>query len=191
MSDEQLEPPLSGAGPRNLVDSSNNGSGNDPLPVDPAVLKKIADELAQSGVKKDRAPSLAISVVREVQTLHSGPLPPVSDFDGYEQICPGAARDILEMAKSDLAHQHEMDKLRASGEIGLKLVAMVIAGLIVFIIVGGAIYAAVAGHENVAIVIATGTGVAAVIGVLAKILLTAPKETPKPKPPTPKRGKRK
>ena len=56
---------------------------------------------------------------------------------------------------------------------------MLVAAGIVFTLVGGAIYAALAGHENVAIAIATGSGIAAVIGVVAKIYI-GPKQSRQP-----------
>jgi uncharacterized membrane protein len=41
---------------------------------------------------------------------HSGPLPTVKDFAGYEQACPGAARVILDMAVNQQKHLHWIEK---------------------------------------------------------------------------------
>jgi uncharacterized membrane protein len=175
--------------------SKPDGDGADPngvagrslVPVPSAVLEKITEELTQGGVRRDRASPLARTVVSQVMAYHSGPLPTVGDFAGYEEICPGAARDILEMAKSDLAHRQRMDHNQMFGDIFLKALAMIIAASIVAILVGGAIYAAVAGHENVAIAIATGSGIATVIGVVARIYLGSKRQPPLPQTPGKKR----
>jgi uncharacterized membrane protein len=58
-------------------------------------------------------------VVRQEQRLevHSGPLPPVSDFSGYDQIVPGAAERILVMAESEISHRHEQERKSLDADI--------------------------------------------------------------------------
>jgi len=41
---------------------------------------------------------------------YSGPLPPASELERYEEVCPGAAKVILEAFQAETNHRHEMDK---------------------------------------------------------------------------------
>lgn len=45
-----------------------------------------------------------------LEQSHSGPLPAPLDFQGYDQIVPGAAERILVMAEKEQAARHEREK---------------------------------------------------------------------------------
>ncbi|MCX7899362.1 MAG: DUF2335 domain-containing protein, partial [Methylocystis sp.] len=111
------------------------------------VIEHVKEDLVKSGVKREQAPRAASRVVEYVASYHSGPLPSVREFRGYEDICPGAARDILTMAQKDQDHEHRMDVVRVRGEIFLKFSGMVFVLLVFALMIGGAIYAAQGGHE--------------------------------------------
>ena len=154
-------------------------------------IEDVKVDLVKSGVSKAQAPQIATRVVQTVASYHSGPLPSVNEFDGYEHVCPGAARDILDMAKSDQAHEQLMDGRRFYGEMTLKIIGMIVVVLILSIMIGGSIYAAMLGFERLAIVIASGSGLALVAGVAVRVLLgRAPKPT-KPAQPAVRSQKRK
>jgi uncharacterized membrane protein len=40
---------------------------------------------------------------------YEGPLPPASEFEHYERVCPGAADRILAMAEKEESHRHETE----------------------------------------------------------------------------------
>ncbi|MHB8129171.1 MAG: DUF2335 domain-containing protein [Mobilitalea sp.] len=40
---------------------------------------------------------------------YEGPLPPASEFERYERVCPGAADRILSMAENEEAHRHRTE----------------------------------------------------------------------------------
>lgn len=52
-------------------------------------------------------------IQRHTQTTmleaYSGPLPPADDFERYENVHPGSARIILEMAEREQKHRHEAE----------------------------------------------------------------------------------
>jgi hypothetical protein len=75
-----------------------------------------------------------------------------------------------------------MDRRQLLGDFILQFSAMVFAFLIVSIMILGAIYAAVSGYENLAITIASGSGLALVAGVVSKIYLNKKAENPPTKP---------
>ena len=56
---------------------------------------------------------------------HEGPLPSVEMFAGYEKVCSGAARDILDMAKTAQSHQNYMQRYAASSEFWLPVIGIV------------------------------------------------------------------
>jgi len=46
---------------------------------------------------------------REIQEIHSGPLPPPQDFAEYEQTLPGVADRILSMAEKQAGHRQALE----------------------------------------------------------------------------------
>ena len=100
-----------------------------------AVVDEIKGELVKSGVPANRVTPLAESVVSMV-VARSGPLPSVEEFEGYDQICPGAARDILNMALKQQDHVHKTERWELLGEICLKVLGImaslaIVAGFLV------------------------------------------------------------
>ncbi|MDW1979894.1 DUF2335 domain-containing protein [Vibrio sp. Vb0304] len=106
------------------------------------------------------------------QTHFSGPLPPPDIMKGYEDICPGAARDILDMAKNDAEHIRQMQKGALRGNT-IETVLGIISGLIISLSAIGAItYAAVSGQPVTAGVVGS---VAVLAGVFMRKKVTRPK----------------
>lgn len=168
------------------TDTDTPATNDKPSLSDPEqVLEQLQKDLVKGGVRRDEAVVLARQVISYVSSYHSGPLPSVRTFAGYEEICPGAARDILDMAKNDQAHRARMEKGMLRGDIFLQSFAIAAAFGIICVMVFGAVYAASIGHESVGITIATGSGFALVAGAVAKILFgkrrkESPEISPKP-----------
>lgn len=118
-------------------------------------------------------------------------VPPAREFAGYEEICPGAARDILDMAKNEQSHRARMETGMLRGEIFLKSLTIVVAFGIICVMTFGAIYAAAFGYEIVGITIASGSGLALVAGVIARIFFGKPnKPIPQSLPSKPSKKRR-
>jgi uncharacterized membrane protein len=61
-----------------------------------------------------RDPELAPQAVARMATavrMFSGPLPPPDVFKGYDDVVPGSAHEILEMARREQCHRHRMQFL--------------------------------------------------------------------------------
>ena len=86
------------------------------------------------------------------QQTYEGPLPPPKVLDAYEKIHPGAAREIIELAKEVQAHRINMDRQAARyamrdsmlgfilgvlGQIGVLLVTLGGFGMAYFYIRAG------------------------------------------------------
>jgi hypothetical protein len=72
-----------------------------------------------------------------------------------------------------------MEKRHIHAEVFLKALAMTVAFGIICIMIIGAVYAAMNNHENVAITIASGSGLTLVVGVIAKIIFGRPQDAVK------------
>jgi len=48
-------------------------------------------------------------IVQRTSMTYEGPLPPASEFERYERVCPGAADRILAMAENEEAHRHRTE----------------------------------------------------------------------------------
>jgi uncharacterized membrane protein len=112
-----------------------------------------------------------------------GPLPAVEDFAGYDQVCPGSAREILDMAVRQQKHSHHMDRYNAHSEFWLPVIGICAAVSIVVAMFTAGIYLALNGHEHLAIGVLTGTGIATVVGtVLQRGKTEDPAPTAPPRP---------
>lgn len=112
------------------------------------------------------------------QTHFSGPLPPPEIMSGYEQICPGAAREILNMATADAAHLREMQKEALRGHRIESVLGILSGFLIALAAIGALTYAAVSGQPITA-------GVVGSVAVLAGVFMR--KRVRKSKPPVVKK----
>lgn len=117
------------------------------VPRDPDEVKKIEAELVQAGIQEPAAQRLAIKFVRK---MHMGPLPPVEDFAGYEEACPGAAREILDMAVRQQKHAHEIEQKVVDAETFCRKSGVPAAIVVVLIIIAAVVICAIAGHDAVA-----------------------------------------
>lgn len=115
-------------------------------------------------------------VTTEIVKAHHGPLPSVEDFAGYDGVCPGSAREIMDMAVRQQKHNHTMDLYNASSEFWLPVIGIAAAVTVVVGMFAAGVYLALNGHENLAIAVLSGTGIVTVVGAF----LQRGKDDPKP-----------
>jgi uncharacterized membrane protein len=51
-----------------------------------------------------------VQIITQQLSHYSGPLPQAEQLEQYERICPGYAKELLEMAKKGQDHAQEMEK---------------------------------------------------------------------------------
>lgn len=112
------------------------------------------------------------NTVGSVQVRHethfSGPLPRPEDLEEYDNIVPGAAERILQMAEKEMQHRHEEDSKLSKNVITTTYLSILVAFLCVIIISFLSFYAMYVGSPAVGGTIAVGA-IATVAGVfLAK-----------------------
>lgn len=54
---------------------------------------------------------VALVTASSQSLVYSGPLPPASEMDKYEKICPGAADRILKMAEQQAKHRQNIEAI--------------------------------------------------------------------------------
>ena len=149
-------------------------------------VTKLKEILENQGFRLD--PAKASVVLQQVRTeivkAHTGPLPTVEDFAGYNQVCPGSAQEILDMAVRQQKHSHHMDKYNAGSEFWLPVIGISAAVAIVISMFIAGVYLALNGHENLAIGVLSGTGIVTVVGAF---LQRSKAEEPATAPPPPPR----
>jgi uncharacterized membrane protein len=151
-------------------------------PPNPALPDAVAEILTSQGVPPGKAHVIVQQITTEVQhRLHAGPLPTVEDFRGYDNVCPGAARDILDMAMRQQRHVHFMEKLGAISDFLMPILALVAAVATIGGMLWGGIYLAMNGHENLAIGVLSGTGIVTVAGAFLQSWMR--RSSPSPSPP--------
>lgn len=112
---------------------------------EPEVIAKVSDILKPSLKVSDDAPRVAMKVTAAV-TSHRGPLPAPETFSQYDHICPGAAREILDMAIREQRHRHFVERAESIYPfLGMLAGFVVVSGCI-----GGAAYLAINGHDLIA-----------------------------------------
>lgn len=82
-----------------------------------------------------------------------GPLPPPSLLKGYEEVCPGAAKQIIEMAQAQSAHRRQtendmhaamVEDMRRSYQENRRGQICAVIVVLAFLVAG--VYVAVSGH---------------------------------------------
>jgi uncharacterized membrane protein len=178
MSEEQFQAAPPNTGVKSLPTSQADG---DMSAMDgEIVVEKVKERLVTSGVRKEQAPILAEQVINIAASYHRGPLPPASEFAEYENACNGAARDILDMAKSRQAHVQFVEKVHAVGELILQLATIVSAVVLVLGMIAGSIYASIYADKALGYEIAAGSGIALVIGPLIRSVFKSGEKVKQP-----------
>lgn len=162
--------------PRDVSSKSDSGQ----------VLESVQDQLVAEGVKPEKAGRIALSVISTMSArFHSGPLPPVELFQGYEAVCKGSARDLVDMAIRQQKHSNAVGKIDAYCGLILPLAGMCAAVSVIGGMLWAAFQLAMNGHEWIAGVAIAGTSFAAIVGQFLqrdKKLPEAPTRNPvKPK----------
>lgn len=173
-------------------------AGDDELPPN---LPAVIDELEEEGLDAPTATKAVKIVARAYSRIHSGPLPRAEEFARYDAVCPGAAREILQMAVRAQTHGHDMDRTALKSEVLYRNIAISAAALIILAMIAGSVICAIFGRENAAIALGTAAGLSSLAGVFirGRNLFgsgqeSKAKEAPEPQPeeaPPPKPSQRK
>lgn len=115
----------------------------------------------ESKSKKQQSPQ-AIQISE--QRHYSGPLPMPEDLAKYDQVVPGAAERIIQMAEKEMQHRHENDNRMAKSVIWTTIISIIFAFLSVLILSSLVFFALDKGYDKVAATMAVGS-IAAVAGV--------------------------
>lgn len=125
----------------------------DDFPADFAqVLEKIPDPKSREAV---------IGLITATIRIHRGPLPPPEDLKAYDDIVPGAAREILDMAKSQLAYRQKTESGIIDHSKAQENWTTIIGSLMIFSLIGCGVLAMYWGHLVVAGII-FGTTIASI-----------------------------
>jgi len=130
----------------------------------PETAKELAKEIGEEGVKKVEG------VLVASQITMGGPLPVSSEFAAYDDVLPGAAREILDMAKSEQAHRHHNNTKDINWGITHQFLALVLGVTLLGGCIFGAVYLALKGEAVIAGLL---LGVA-VLGVITTIITSKP-----------------
>jgi len=103
----------------------------------PEALDKASELLKPLLRDPTQAPKTAAQLVAVMET-HKGPLPHPRILNGYEDIIPGAAREILEMAKREQRHRHRME----NRETAYPYIGMGLGGVCLLACISGAVFLA-------------------------------------------------
>ena len=86
-------------------------------------------------------------VMASAEVEFSGPLPPPAVLQGYEDIVPGAANRILEMAERQSEHRQQLEKTVVNGESRMSILGLVAGFVLSTMVIGGGIYLIASGHD--------------------------------------------
>jgi uncharacterized membrane protein len=130
----------------------------------PEPAARLQQILERHRVDPDKVQVVLQEVKTEIIKAHVGPLPSVEDFAGYDSVCPGSAKEILDMAVRQQKHHHHMDRYTAASEFWLPVIGIVAAVAVVVAMFGAGVYLALNGHETLAIGVLSGTGIVTAVG---------------------------
>ena len=87
------------------------------------------------------------AVVATYAELTVGPLPPPHILKGYNDIVPGAADRLLQMAERQSDHRMEMERAVVSADSRRSYIGLVAAFVLSAGIIGGGLYIIALGHQ--------------------------------------------
>lgn len=165
------------------MDAAPNGSGsaapsgNVPVLVDPAVVEGEVRKVLESGsVSPAQAERLAPEVVQVTASLWQAPLPPPRILSEYEDIVPGAAKEIISAFVSEAENRQTIERW----QIGLQVAGLACGVLVVLCMLGVVGFGLYLGYEAVGIAVVV--ALAAVAGVFViRHPSSAKKEVPERK----------
>lgn len=142
--------------------------------------KKNSRLNSRSGFPLSKQPQVA--VVHSKQTVaYSGPLPPATEFAHYEDVYPGAAKIILNMAVDEQTHRHALEQATTQSMISDSVLerreikrSQWMAFVVVVLMVGTGGFLVYSGHPKAGSLI---TG-ATLVGVISAFLVR-PKKQPR------------
>ena len=91
----------------------------------------------------------------------SGPIPNQESLAKYDQIVPGSAQTIINMAVKEQEHRHQMERNSLNKSSRLAMVSTILGFSCVLLLIGLVVYSIIAG--------AYGTALAAVISAIAAV----------------------
>jgi hypothetical protein len=83
----------------------------DALPAAEIEALEPAAEILRPLLRDPKQATQVVAMMATTVELFRGPLPPPDHFKGYEEVVPGGAREILNMAKREQRHRHRMQAL--------------------------------------------------------------------------------
>ena len=103
-----------------------------------------------------------IRTIAQTEMQHwQGPLPPPESLKRYDDIAPGTAQTIIDMAVKEQEHRHFMEKETLYKQSKLAMTSTIFGFICVILLIGLVIYSIIAGAYN--------TALAAVISAIATI----------------------
>ena len=90
-----------------------------PAVVEDDISSNVPEELVKklSPLFKPGKEEQGLRVVTTmIQKVHQGPLPDPETLGGYEQILPGAAERVMQMAEREQGHRHKLEGRMVAGE---------------------------------------------------------------------------
>lgn len=184
---------LSGPAPTHTEPSAGRDPAKTNQPSQPPDLADVAAAIfAKQGLPTAKAGMVVQQITTEMTRLHLGPLPAVEDFEGYDKACPGAARDIMDMAVRQQKHQHWVEKAEVASDMLLPILGLIAAIFLVVAMLVTGVYLAINAHEQLGFGVLSGTGIAAVAGaVLQRRRTKQPNGSQTEQPNNPNLNKRK
>lgn len=138
-------------------------------PPSPALRESKHMAARPSGDGPNTVPRVSDGVGHQVEIAHhvevsSGPLPPPSMLQAYEDIVPGAAERILSMAENQLAHRHHQESVRLSADVKLESRGqwMALGMVVTALALGGGLIAVGESAAGVATILGAAAGIGGV-----------------------------
>ena len=129
---------------------------NDDLPSKTSVQTDNNEAEASQGLDQ-----LQLQIA-ELRASYSGPLPPPAAFSSYEEVMPGAAKNIMEMAQQEQKHRMNWETTYLNAEIGNQQQGQIFGFLAAVLCIGGTVFLGYVGEVWPAVVLAG----ASMIGVV-------------------------
>lgn len=130
----------------------SDGGRAAPSPAD--VVSALPPQI-QEAIQHAESATAAISVISAAFSQYQGPLPPASEMRAYEDVLPGSANRILQMAERQAAHRQQLEKTAVDGGSRRSWWGLWLGFGISVIVIAASVVLVLAGHNGAGIALAS------------------------------------
>lgn len=123
---------------------------------------KLHPELKEIPPEEIKKVKKIMSYCAEISTFHSGPLPPASELQRYNEIIPNGADRIMKMAEDQSRHRMQLESIIIPSQTKQSARGQILGFVIAIFVVSAGVFCILKGHDT--------AGASLVVGIVVSLV---------------------